>query len=402
VPEAELTELMAAYQAGAAISHEDGIATLTQAILFAPSAMYRRELGTPNGQVATLGSWEMADQLSHFLFSSVPDDGLMAAARADTLASEDGLRREFDRLLATDRVKKSLSQTMLGWLQTARLAQVTKDAKYADFGTLQTSMFTETTTFIEDFLWGKPGSVGDLLTSTRTFVDPALAKFYGVTYPGAATSKDFMPVELPQGQRAGILTQASFLSIKAGPDNTSVIFRGLFLHDKVLCLPEIAAPQDATTLMGIAQQAMGVETELQKATYRKTTSPCKGCHAQFDPFGLALESFDGIGRYRTKDEAGVAIDPSVDLSVFKDYGLDGKVSGIVELAQQVKASGKFSTCLTSQVMTYAANQVLHEDDCGVQAVGKSLTPGNDKFTDMVRGIVLSPTFRTRSTSGAMQ
>jgi hypothetical protein len=174
------------------------------------------------------------------------------------------------------------------------------------------------------------------------------------------------------------------------------------MHDKVLCLPEIAPPEDAATLMKIAQQQMAAgQTEVQKAAYRKTTSPCLGCHAQFDPFGLALESYDGIGRYRTMDEAGTAIDPSIDLSAFMDYGLGAKATGIVDLAQQIKASGKFATCLASQIMTYAANQVLDANDCGAQAVGQALTPGSDKFTDMVRGIALSPTFRTRSTSGAM-
>jgi hypothetical protein len=325
---------------------------------------------------------------------------LVSAAKADSLTSEAGIRSELERLLATERVKKSLSQTMLAWLQTNKLAQVTKDAKYADFGALQQSMYTETTMFIDNFLWGQPGSVGDLLTSTRTFVDPGLAKFYGVTYPGAQNSTTFLPVDLPATQRAGILTQASLLSIKAGPDNTSVIFRGLFLHDKVLCLPEVPAPQDESTLMKIAQQEMGVETEMQKAKYRAETTPCKGCHAQFDPFGLALEVFDGIGKYRTMDETGAAIDPTADLSAFNAHGLQGKV-GIVELAQQLKTSGKFATCLSSQMMSYAANYVLHEDDCGVQAVGQSLTPGSDKFTDMIRGIALSPTFRTRSI-GAMQ
>ena len=130
VPDDELTDLMAAYTAGAAISHEDGIATLTQAILLAPSAMYRRELGgTPNGDVAALNSWEIADELSYFLYGSIPDDGLITAAKADGLASDDGIKREVDRLLGTDRVKQSLSQTMLAWLQTARLAQATKDAR---------------------------------------------------------------------------------------------------------------------------------------------------------------------------------------------------------------------------------------------------------------------------------
>jgi len=402
VTEEELTDLMAAYQAGAAISADDGIATLTEAILFAPSSMYRRELGgTPNGQVATLNSWEMADQLSHFLYSSIPDDGLVTAAKADSLTTDAGIKGEVERLLASDRVKKSLTQTMLAWLQTSRLLQVTKDAKYADFGTLQASMYTETSMFVDSFLWGQPGSLGDLLTSTHTFVDPGLAKFYGVTYPGAAGSTTFMPVDLPKDQRAGVLTQAALLSIKSGPDNTSVIFRGLFMHDKVLCLPEISPPQDAATLMKIAEQQMAGQTEPQKAAYRAMTSPCLGCHSQFDPFGLTLESFDGIGKFRTMDDKGGPIDPSVDLSAFANYGLNGKVSGVVELAQQIKTSGNFPVCLTSQIMTYASNEVLTADDCGVQAVGQSLTAGSDKFTDMVRGIALSPTFRTRSTAGAM-
>ena len=90
------------------------------------------------------------------------------------------------------------------------------------------------------------------------------------------------------------------------------------------------------------------------------------------------------------------------MSAFKSYGIDGKVSGIVELAAKIKDSGSFATCLTSHIMTYAANQVLPVDDCGVQAVGQSLTSGTDKFTDMVRGIVLSSTFRTRSINGAKQ
>jgi hypothetical protein len=402
VTEEELTDLMAAYQAGAAISPDDGIATLTEAILFAPSSMYRRELGgAPNGQVATLNSWEMADQLSHFLYSSIPDDGLVTAAKADSLTTDAGIRGELDRLLATDRVKQSLTQTMLAWLQTGRLLQVTKDAKYADFGALQNSMYTETSMFVDSFLWGQPGALGDLLTSTRTFVDPGLAKFYGVTYPGAAGSTTFMPVDLPKDQRAGVLTQAALLSIKSGPDNTSVIFRGLFMHDKVLCLPEISPPADAATLMKITEQQTVAQTEQQKAAYRAMTSPCLGCHSQFDPFGLTLESFDGIGRYRTTDDKGGPIDPSVDLSAFANYGLNGKVSGVVELAQQVKTSGKFPVCLTSQIMTYAANEVLAADDCGVQAVGQALTSGSDRFTDMIRGIALSPTFRTRSTAGAM-
>jgi hypothetical protein len=132
VPEEELTELMLAYQAGAAISPDDGIATLTQAILFAPSAMYRRELGgAPTGQAVTLNSWEMADQLSHLLYNSIPDDGLIAAAKADALTTDQGIQGELDRLLATDRVKKSLTQTMLAWLQTVRLTQKQKGGAYA-------------------------------------------------------------------------------------------------------------------------------------------------------------------------------------------------------------------------------------------------------------------------------
>src|SRR6185503_12126167 len=163
-----------------------------------------------------------------------------------------------------------------------------------------------------------PRAIPELLTTTRTFVDPGLAALYGVPYPGAADQKDFLAVDLPRNERAGILTQAGLLSIKSAPNTTSVIFRGLFVRGSLLCLPDISPPSDAATQARIAQQQSNqTMTERDKAQFRKATSPCSGCHGGFDPFGLSLESYDAIGRYRTKDEADRDIDSTIDLSAFE-------------------------------------------------------------------------------------
>src|SRR6185369_15332215 len=132
--------------------------------------------------------------------------------------------------------------------------------------------------------------------------------------PGAATTADnFVPVELPD-TRAGLLTQAGFLSARARPDRDSVVGRGLLITATMLCANNPAGPPDALAGQIAAAMAMLADkTEREKSLYRQTTSPCNGCHANFDAYGLVLENFDLIGRYRTVDEQGRPIDASATL-----------------------------------------------------------------------------------------
>jgi hypothetical protein len=390
---------MNVYQAGAATSHDEGMKWMVEAITFAPSAMYTREVGKPSSdKEVTLTSWEVADLLGLFFLESIPDAELLRAARSDELTVPSAIENQAARLLDLPSVQQNLSQTMLSFLQAGQIFGIVKDPKFADFPKVQPSMYKETGLFVEDFLWKAPRPIPELLTTTRTFVDPNLASLYGVAYPGTPGQQDFLPVELPRDQRSGILTQAGLLSIKAAPNTTSVIFRGLFVRGSLLCLAEISPPTDPATQTQIAQQQSNqTMTEREKAAFRKMTSPCKSCHGGFDPFGLSLESYDSIGRFRAKDDSGTAIDPAVDLSSFAPI-LSGTVPNAIALAQTIAQSGRFQSCLTERILSYAINAPLTAESCDVgETVTRSAALGNT-VPAMARAIAASAALRTRTNS----
>jgi hypothetical protein len=396
----ELADLMNVYKAGAATSHDEGIRWMVEAIAFAPSSMYTREIGTPSSdKEATLSSWEIADLLGLFFLESIPDAELARAARAGELIEPAAIEAQASRLLGLPSVQENLSQTVISFLQAARIFGVVKDPKFAEFSKVQASMYKETSLFVDDSLWKTPRAIPELLTTTRTFVDPGLASLYGVAYPGAAGQQDFLPVDLPTNERAGFLTQAGLLSIKSAPNTTSVIFRGLFVRGSLLCLPDISPPSDPATQAKIAaQQANQTLTERDKAQFRKTTTPCSGCHGGFDPFGLSLESYDAIGRYRTKDEAGRDVDPSIDLSAFEPI-LSGSVPNAVALARKIAESGRFQSCLSERILSYAMNAPLTAESCDVRDVALRTSQAGNTVPAMARAIAASPAMRTRTRAG---
>jgi hypothetical protein len=197
-------------------------ATLS-AILTAPPTLYRTELGSAaqNG-TTSLTSYEVASELSFMLADTIPDDGLLAAAKADKLKSADDIRTEVNRLLGTPLVQANLTRVMLANYSVGSLFGSAKDAQLFPAYTpaLETSLYTETKMFVDNVLWH--GKITDLLTSRQTFIDENLAALYNVTYP-AAPGGGFQPYTFAANDRAGLLTQGSILAIAANPDNTSVV-----------------------------------------------------------------------------------------------------------------------------------------------------------------------------------
>ncbi len=365
-------------------------------ILTAPEALYRTELGTANGdgKTATLTGYEVASSLSYFLTNGPPDSGLLAAAAAGTLKDEAGIGAQIDRLLQSDAVKQNLTQVMIAYYGLKALDQTVKDTQvFPDFNVgVRNSMYNETQLFVDDVLWH--GKVSDLMTSRKTFINDTLAKFYGVTYP-ATTGSAFLPFEFPDKQRAGILTHGSILTARARTDTTSVVARGLFVNGTVLCVQSPPAPPAAVQAQVDAQLADKTATERDKAHYRDTTSPCKGCHLGFDPYGLVLENYDGIGRLRTAYANGSAIDTSVALPP----AAGGEtVPDVYSFVQKVTESGAFSKCLTSNLMKYAlADATLVDvDDCNVKQTHDAFQAGDGSFTNLIRRVAGSNLMTTRS------
>ena len=389
VAQDELDQLMALRDMGAQLEPNDQTETGTlaalQAVLIAPSTLYRTEFTAPvQGQARSLNAHERAAALAALLLDSGPDEALLMAADDGSLANEAGVIREIDRLLKLPRVRTQLTTAILTAYNVQRVFNTPKDAKlYPDYtAQLQNSMYEETRRFVEDVLWTRNAPLSELLTSRRSFVDAPLAKLYGVPAPRTP----FEPTMLPP-ERAGLLTQASVMSVLSRPDKTSVVARGLFVRGNLLCLPKIPGPP-TSVLTAVAMQLEEDATQRDLAAYRAKTSPCMGCHAQFDRFGLLLEQFDAIGRHLPAQSM------PVDFTGLAQ--LDGVAADVGELAGRVQKDQLFERCLSDRALGYALTIAPDSQNRCLQNLRDPDKLAKATIRDLIVAVATSPQFTTRS------
>jgi hypothetical protein len=376
---------------------EQAVSYGVKGILLAAPALYRTEFGPAAG--GRLEAAEIASQLSYFLTDGPPDADLLAAAAGGGLATEAGVREQVERLLATQAVRDNLKQVMLAYFQVGNVFADVKDPMlYPEYtGGLRASMYTENERFIGDVLWN--GKVGDLLTSRKAFVNKVIAPIYGVTYPGPATDLEdvFLPVELPQEQRAGLITRGAMLAMRSRPDDTSVVSRGLFVNATMLCAQQPPEPP-SSVLAQVGQQLNDkTATQRQKAEFRGMTSPCNGCHAFFDPYGLVLENYDAIGRYRT-NYTNFPGSPVIDTTATLPQAAGGMpIKNVLELVQAVTENGRFSHCVTANLMRYvlADASILPSEDCAIQKANTAFRATDQTFSSLIKEIAVAQTVSMR-------
>jgi hypothetical protein len=256
---------------------------------------------------------------------------------------------------------------------------------------LQSNMFEETRLFLNQALWGADGSIGKALTSRRSFVNQALADLYDVPFSGA-TPTEFVPVDLPAGERAGLLTQASLLSARARSDNTSVVARGLFVRSALLCLPRPPPPPEDVIAQVQALLAADL-TEPERAEFRAMTSPCNGCHTTMDAFGLMLENYDPIGRFREELAGGDPIEPTVTLDAM---GFPGTFDGAVDFVAAAAESPQFTACVARHLAVYATgDDGLATRNCELDEF-MQMVPAQTDLRQIVTSLAGSALLRARS------
>jgi hypothetical protein len=324
---------------------------------------------------------------------------LLAAANDGSLATDAGVRAQIDRLLLLPTVRDNLKQVMLAYFQVGNVLRDIKDPMlYPEYTAgLRNSMYTENERFVSDILWN--GKVNDLLGSRKAFVNKVIAPIYGVTYPGPATDLEdvFLPIDLPAEQRAGLLTRGAILAMRSRPEETSVVSRGLFINATMLCATQPAEPP-ASVLDQVDQQlADKTQTQRQKSEYRAVTTPCNGCHAFFDPYGLVLETYDAIGRFRTNYTTfpnAPAIDTSTKLP---DEAGGSQVANVFEFVQAVSENGRFSHCVTANLMRYAlANAgLLNSEDCAIGRANTAFRATDQTFPSLIKEVAVAQTITTR-------
>jgi hypothetical protein len=372
-------------------------------VLESPGFLYRTELGTDATAMGALGPYELASALSYFLTDGPPDAPLLAAAGANMLASREQIQNQVDRILATDAARQNLHGAMMSYFAITALETIVidsvKNPSWNDY--VRSSMFHESELFLQSALWS--GKLADLLTSTRSSVNETLAPIYGIAWPPAGAQLDadgFATVDLPS-TRSGMLTQGGFLVARARPMAGSVVGRGLLVNKAFLCNVNPEFPTQLADTITAVNNMLAEATEREKADYRAANTPCSTCHPGFDPYGLALENFDTIAQYRTMDDKGRRIDPSVTLP---ELAGGAKVADAAAMGKALTAGTAFATCIAKNLMNFALSDVetggVETNSCAAQAVVKRFAQTDGTFTSLMREIALSQTLSDRLPGGA--
>jgi hypothetical protein len=258
---------------------------------------------------------------------------------------------------------------------------------FSDFDeSLRWSMQRETELFFESVVRENRSAL-ELLTANYTFLNERLAKHYGI--PDIYGSQ-FRRVALQDPHRGGLLGQASLLTVTSPPNRTSVVQRGKWVLENLLGAPPPPPPADVPPLDATTKGSH--ELSLRAALEQHRANPaCAGCHAAMDPIGFALENYNGIGQWRTKD-GGSEIDASGKLP-------DGTAfSGPAGLRQAMTTSKReeFAATVTGKLLTYALGRGLEfYDQPTVRGILRECGAGDYRMRDLIRAVAMSTPFQMR-------
>jgi len=391
------------------LTMQEATGFVVQALLLSPQTLWRWEIGgdtstSPPGVYLT--DAELASNLSFFLTDRPPDDALITDTITGALRAH--LGAHVDRLLGTQTARDWLTHIMETYFRLNQLAaaNLIDPVVYPDVSGawLYADLQEESHLFLADAMWN--GKVTDLLSSRKTFLNTALAStIYRVPAPAGATGTNFVETTLPADQRAGLLTNAGFLVTRSRPTSVGLVARALGVKAMFTCI-DTAGPEDASigTLADAINAAVSLlptQTAQEQVALRAGMPECASCHATFDPYGLALDSYDIAGRYRTVDDLGKPVDPHTKLPA--EIG-GGQVQSAVELADVLSRSEVFTNCMARAALQYATIDAAIElplpthgqAGCAVAGVANQLRQsGNQSFTDLMRATATSPAFVVR-------
>ncbi len=366
-----------------------GVRLVVQAMLQSPHFLYRPEVRSLGqlGAVVRLDPFELASRLSFFLWSSMPDDELLAQAGDGRFANANDVMREARRMLQDRRAKETVQKFHKHWLELHKLDDLAKDAQlYPQFAAAKPLLQEEAERFIESIFF-EGGTATDLLKAPHTYRNQALAGYYGE--PGPATS-NFVKVATNPTQRAGVFGLGAFLAVQSGPVATSPVLRGVFVRRHMLCgnLPD--PPPDATAAVKPPDPSL---TTRERYAQHSTDPACAGCHKLIDGIGFGLEDFDTLGRRRTT-ENNKPIDASGWLVGAAEA--DGDFVGGAGLGQKLAEAEVVRGCMVKQwfLFTHGRSETPL-DKCSVQHVGEQWKHHGYKMEELLVALTQTDAFLKR-------
>ncbi|MES2606278.1 MAG: DUF1592 domain-containing protein [Pseudomonadota bacterium] len=390
VGEKDIAPLMAFYDAGRAkADFEIGVQEALSRVLVDPRFLFRFEEEPADlkpGEEYTISDIELASRLSFFLWSSIPDNELLALAEKNQLHEPATVKAQVRRMLADPKAEAMVENFAGQWLFLRQLSTVTPEAP--DFDDNLRQAFREETELLVGSIIAEDKPVTDLLDTDYTFLNERLARHYGMD---EIRGSYFRRVDLPKDSpRRGLLGQGSILTVTSTASRTSPVIRGSWILENLLDAPVPAPPPGVETNLdgdGTVKLTTSVRERLEA---HRTDPVCSSCHSVIDPVGFSLENFDSIGAWRTKD-GDSDVDPRGVLANGTPVASPKDLREALSLQSEL-----FVRMLTQKLMIYALGRPVEYHDMPiVRSIMRNSAREDYRFSALVEGIVQSPQFTRR-------
>ncbi len=367
---------------------EGAVEIFVASVLNSPQFLYRVTLppmGVGEGQTAPVSSWEMASRLSYFVWGSMPDDQLFAAAAADELQTEEQIRAHTERMLDDPRSLDLVGNFYRQWLKLDKLDTMVKDdsivPNYDE--SIAQSWKDSLDAYVRE-IHANGGGLHELMTGNQVYLNDQLGPLYGMN---GATGE---MTRFDMGEsRSGLLTQPALMAILAYPNQGSPIHRGIFVREQLLC-QHLSAPPDMNLQPPDPDPNATTRERFDQHT---ENASCAGCHVLIDPIGFGFENYDAIGRFR-EVENGKDIDNSGGLVAMRDPALDGEFNGVDELAERLAGAREVQDCVAQKWVTFALGGAPAGDNlCAMQRVQEQFATEGGSFRELMVAITTSEAFR---------
>ncbi|MCM8532300.1 MAG: DUF1592 domain-containing protein [Lentisphaeraceae bacterium] len=363
---------------------QETIQSLIVSMVLTPSFIYKFE----DEQKGKIDSYDLATRLSYFLWSSTPDKKLLDLAAKKQLSQESILAQQIDRMLKDPKAERLSNQFFMSWLHTDKIKKdkIPNHKVFPEYNEeLRDLMLKEVKLFTNDLI-NNDHNINSLIAANHSFLNEDLAKFYGVE---GVTGKAFQRVELASHNRGGILGMGAVHVATSYPERTSPVLRGQWILETLIGSPVPPPPVDVEIPEAVLMDKnLTVKEKLAK---HREVSSCAICHDRIDPLGFSMENFDGIGRWRTQ-ENNLPIDVEGELK-------DGsKLPGIQGLKHHLTTKGQeaFIEHFTGKLLGFALGRGLdYPDRAIVRHATNRAKVHNYKFSELVKGLIISPAFLTR-------
>ena len=371
------------------ITHEQSIKLAIARILTSPSFLYRREISGPEKDPVNLSPYELATRMSYFLWSSGPDEKLLATAKDGSLNENQVLLEQTNRMLKDPKIIRMAEQFACQWFHINDFDENDdKNEKlFPQFEKMRSSMYQESLLFFED-IFRNNGSIIDLITADYAFVDRSLAEHYGeevlkLWNAHKTNTNEWRRIEGTQLHgRGGILGMSTTLAINSGASRTSPILRGNWIYETLLGQKLPKPPLNVPVLPEAIPDNLTARQLIEK---HSSSKECAKCHERIDPYGFALEQFDAIGRKRKSP---------MDTSTILYDGT--KIDGIKGLRQYIVSQrlDDFLEQFCRKILGYSLGREVQLSDIPlIEEMKNNLKKSDYRFHELVQQVVLSNQFR---------